>query len=1058
MSQASSRQAAKASSAAVHRQTVQRGRAPTLQAPHTDVLAVQRSAGNKAANELLRFTKFGQTEPEPEVDPVVQSVIRSANGQPLDSGVRGAMEAQLGAGFGEVRVHADGQAAASAELLAAKAYTFGRHIVFGSGYYAPGTPSGSHLLAHELAHVVQQQRGGQSPSLVTDGPHEREATDAANAVVAGNPSVPVRGATGVGIARAPKDQDEKSRLRSMQRDDRRYDERDRKLRDEERRAERDRGKVRSSLRAEGGAAGQIDREISRRMRSMDTPEFRSRSPKNKNAAVDRITKLARDRSDLDRAAFQHGVSDITAKQQAELAEGRSQEADTQTKKEQARVSKIAGQKEKARKFNVSKTKGAANELAHISQRSVAEGGRQVTYINGVRQDKNLGLDPGAHGPRRTIDEVRQEQGQPLAGYEDKKIGLSKQILDTPSGERAHLTAARAAARAIVRQNQKGASQFPGKEIPRIADRGAPEVEEAMKEVLFGPKSRIMEYIRGTELVKRDLALYPLQAQKGKPKNAQQKGARSKPSTAGKSKKGAAPKQPPPAKPKSPPSQSTSKTAKKAGSSATASTGGAKKKTPAAGGKSTPAVKRVRPAKSSSAAAPSKGSGAAVQTLTPPKQRAAAASAKAARPTASGPAGKKAPVSVVSTAPSAAAAGKQSAPAAASQAAPTAKPVAKAKPATTAPAAAPDARAVAGPSQTAAAPLPAAAAKPVKGAIPVPKPDSAPKAAPAPAVAASPAKGKPGAIPATATPPAIKADAGPTSKSSTPAAKQPAVKAPAPAASTARRAPGPGSKGAPPRMPIKASGAKQPSAGAAAATSAMNKADTVLSAKLQYDRYRAEGMSEEEAMTRAGVTLAANLKGGPAATVVNAANAYDSAIKGGQSKAEAGATAGGTVAGGIIANKVAPAGLVGTGVQLVNTAAHVAGAPQEVQDATEGAAELVPSTIVSRTITTGARSYVNVLSGDTKAIDKQVQGMAAGEAGPWLQGYAQATGMAADLASGDSFEKALDKAAKSGKGSWADRVGSKLGDETYTFVNQDLPEAAEFAKKDFARLKKWWNGQ
>jgi len=38
----------------------------------------------------------------------------------------------------------------------ARAYTVGRHIVFGEGQYAPGTSSGRRLLAHELTHVVQQ--------------------------------------------------------------------------------------------------------------------------------------------------------------------------------------------------------------------------------------------------------------------------------------------------------------------------------------------------------------------------------------------------------------------------------------------------------------------------------------------------------------------------------------------------------------------------------------------------------------------------------------------------------------------------------------------------------------------------------------------------------------------------------------------------------------------------------------------------------------------------------------------------------------------------------------
>jgi murein DD-endopeptidase MepM/ murein hydrolase activator NlpD len=45
----------------------------------------------------------------------------------------------------------------------ARAFTVGDHIVVGAGEYAPGTYSGQHLIAHELAHVVQQ-RGSASPA------------------------------------------------------------------------------------------------------------------------------------------------------------------------------------------------------------------------------------------------------------------------------------------------------------------------------------------------------------------------------------------------------------------------------------------------------------------------------------------------------------------------------------------------------------------------------------------------------------------------------------------------------------------------------------------------------------------------------------------------------------------------------------------------------------------------------------------------------------------------------------------------------------------------------
>jgi hypothetical protein len=94
-------------------------------------------------------------------------------GRPLDEPVRAEMESRFRHDFSQVRVHADAGAAASAAGLNARAYTFGHHIVFGAGQYAPESESGRRLLAHELAHVLQQ-RGGQSPwpgrGLVSVGP------------------------------------------------------------------------------------------------------------------------------------------------------------------------------------------------------------------------------------------------------------------------------------------------------------------------------------------------------------------------------------------------------------------------------------------------------------------------------------------------------------------------------------------------------------------------------------------------------------------------------------------------------------------------------------------------------------------------------------------------------------------------------------------------------------------------------------------------------------------------------------------------------------------------
>jgi outer membrane protein OmpA-like peptidoglycan-associated protein len=82
-----------------------------------------------------------------------------------------------------VRVHTDTLAARSARAVQAHAYTVGRQIVFGAGRYAPGTPAGRRLLAHELAHVLQQQSHG--PRVQRQACPVRPAGEVAAAASAG---------------------------------------------------------------------------------------------------------------------------------------------------------------------------------------------------------------------------------------------------------------------------------------------------------------------------------------------------------------------------------------------------------------------------------------------------------------------------------------------------------------------------------------------------------------------------------------------------------------------------------------------------------------------------------------------------------------------------------------------------------------------------------------------------------------------------------------------------------------------------------------------------------
>jgi len=79
----------------------------------------------------------------------------ATGGRTLDPDTRSFMESRLGHDFSRVRVHADGAAAEAARSLDARAFTLGRHIVFGENEYRPASGAGRKLLAHELAHVVQ---------------------------------------------------------------------------------------------------------------------------------------------------------------------------------------------------------------------------------------------------------------------------------------------------------------------------------------------------------------------------------------------------------------------------------------------------------------------------------------------------------------------------------------------------------------------------------------------------------------------------------------------------------------------------------------------------------------------------------------------------------------------------------------------------------------------------------------------------------------------------------------------------------------------------------------
>ena len=123
-----------------------------------------------------------QSSITPQVPPIVHEVLRSP-GQPLDQATRAFMEPRFGHDFSHVRLHTDTRAEESARAVNALAYTVGHDVAFAAGSYAPQTLKGSNLLAHELAHTLQQSTEGSSSLRLLDSPeHEREADAAADAI------------------------------------------------------------------------------------------------------------------------------------------------------------------------------------------------------------------------------------------------------------------------------------------------------------------------------------------------------------------------------------------------------------------------------------------------------------------------------------------------------------------------------------------------------------------------------------------------------------------------------------------------------------------------------------------------------------------------------------------------------------------------------------------------------------------------------------------------------------------------------------------------------------
>ncbi len=142
----------------------QMGAAPAT--PQAGFLALHDDAGNEA----------------------ITSALNASNGRSLDSQTRAFMESRFGQPLHQVRIHTGETAVRANSTLKSDAFAYGQHIWFNRGQFDPGSESGLHLLAHELAHTIQQRQKPVGPqakiSLGSEiSPTETNADLAADAVM-----------------------------------------------------------------------------------------------------------------------------------------------------------------------------------------------------------------------------------------------------------------------------------------------------------------------------------------------------------------------------------------------------------------------------------------------------------------------------------------------------------------------------------------------------------------------------------------------------------------------------------------------------------------------------------------------------------------------------------------------------------------------------------------------------------------------------------------------------------------------------------------------------------
>jgi len=152
-------------------------------------------AASDPGRRSLTGTLSRKASAGPSAQCAVDQTLASSDtsvGQPVPEHLQERFAA-TGADVSDVELHTSSASAQAAEAVSARAYTVGQDVHFGAGEYAPGTPDGDFLIAHEVAHTIQQADAPSAPQfgLEVSQPHdaaEVEADQAAAAIVSGGAS------------------------------------------------------------------------------------------------------------------------------------------------------------------------------------------------------------------------------------------------------------------------------------------------------------------------------------------------------------------------------------------------------------------------------------------------------------------------------------------------------------------------------------------------------------------------------------------------------------------------------------------------------------------------------------------------------------------------------------------------------------------------------------------------------------------------------------------------------------------------------------------------------